>query len=61
MVAEREAKTELHVPSAYSLNLYTAGLQGGLLGWARFPWQLAGDPIMDGVVILWVIVSGRGI
>lgn len=56
--AEREAKTQLHVPSAYSLNLYTAGLQGGLLGWARFPWQLAGDPIMDGVVILWSSFPG---
>jgi hypothetical protein len=51
--AEREAKEELRVPPEYNLNLYTAGLQDGLLGWARFPYMLAGDPILDGVVILW--------
>jgi hypothetical protein len=50
--AERESKTELHVPPEFSLNLYTAGLQDGLLGWATFPSWLQGDRVMDGVVIL---------
>jgi hypothetical protein len=49
---EREAKTALHVPPEYNLNFYTAELQAGTLGWARFPWRLAGDRIMDGAVIL---------
>jgi len=56
--AEREAKTALHIPAEHSLNLYTAALQNGLLGWAHFPWELAGDPIMDGLVILWSTFPG---
>lgn len=56
--AEREAKTELHIPPEHNLNLYTAGLQNGLLGWATFPWDLAGDRIMDGLVILWSSFPG---
>jgi hypothetical protein len=50
--SEREAKTELHVAPEYNLNFYTGGLQPGLLGWATFPFDLAGDRMMDGVVIL---------
>lgn len=56
--AEREAKMTLHVPPEYNLNFYTAGLQSGLLGWATFPWDLAGDRIMDGVVILYSSLPG---
>jgi len=56
--AEREAKTALHVPAEHSLNLYTAALQNGLLGWAHFPWELAGDPVLDGLVILWSTFPG---
>jgi hypothetical protein len=56
--AEREAKTQLHVPPEHNLNLYTAGLQNGLLGWATFPYDLAGDRINDGVVILWESFPG---
>jgi hypothetical protein len=51
--AERQAKTQLHVPPQYSLNFYTAGLQPLDLGWATFPLELEGDPDMDGVVILY--------
>ncbi len=50
--AEREAKTALHGSPERHLNFYTAGLTGGLLGWATYPWQLAGDRVMDGVVML---------
>jgi len=50
--AEREAKTALHGSPERHLNFYTAGLTGGLLGWATFPWDLAGDRVMDGVVML---------
>lgn len=50
--SEREAKTTLAVDPTKNLNFYTGGLQDGLLGWATFPFDLAGDTIMDGVVIL---------
>ena len=50
--AERQAKTALHVDPETNLNFYTGALQGGLLGWATFPFDLAGDPDMDGVVML---------
>jgi len=50
--AERAAKTDLHVDAEHNLNFYTAELQDGLLGWATFPFDLAGDPAMDGVVLL---------
>ncbi|MEB2776779.1 zinc metalloprotease [Algoriphagus sp. D3-2-R+10] len=50
--AERQAKTELGEDTRKYLNFYTAGLQAGLLGWATFPFDLAGDPVLDGVVVL---------
>ena len=56
--AERQAKTALHVPPQYSLNIYTAQLQNGLLGWATFPWDLEGDPDMDGCVMLYSTFPG---
>ena len=49
---EREAKTALQVDPEHNLNFYTAELQGGLLGWATFPFDFLGDPAMDGVVLL---------
>jgi hypothetical protein len=50
----REAKEQLVADPARNLNLYIALPKptGRLLGWARFPWQLAGNPKLDGVVIL---------
>lgn len=50
--AEREAKSNLLSDSSKYLNFYTGGLVAGLLGWATFPFDLAGDPKIDGVVVL---------
>ena len=44
--------------SRYVLNFYTANPSGGLLGWATFPWNRAGAPRMDGVVVLHSSVNG---
>lgn len=44
--------------SRYVLNFYTANPGGGLLGWATFPWDRAGAPKMDGVVILHSSING---
>ena len=52
--AERQAKTALQVAPETNLNFYTAGfpVNSGLLGWATFPDELAGDRVRDGVVLL---------
>jgi hypothetical protein len=42
----------------YVLNFYTAAPAGGLLGWATFPWDLAANARMDGVVVLHSSVNG---
>ena len=53
---ELDAKTTLSVNPAQNLNLYTAEptdpVLGGLLGFSTFPWDLAGNPKVNGVVIL---------
>jgi hypothetical protein len=48
---ERAAKTELGEDPRKTLNFYTGCLARGLLGWASFPWYLAGDPARDGIVV----------
>ena len=49
--AESQAKSALVKNPTTSLNFYTCSPGQNLLGWATFPWNLAGNPTMDGVVI----------
>ncbi|KGN34818.1 metalloprotease [Knoellia sinensis KCTC 19936] len=48
--AERSMKTALRTGTKADLNVYSANLAGGLLGWATFPKKRIDS--MDGVVIL---------
>lgn len=48
--AEKQMKYALHQGTRDDLNIYVAGIGGGLLGWATFP--NGSDPLMDGVVLL---------
>lgn len=56
--AERDAKAALNIDPFTHLNVYTADLSGGLLGWATFPSSLNGDPDDDGVVLLYSSLPG---
>lgn len=51
--AERQCKEQHQaIEPTMGLNFYTARPAGSILGWATFPQDMAGDPKMDGVVML---------
>ena len=56
--AEREMKSALRVGGPETLNFYVTNAGGVYLGWATFPFSYAGDPVMDGVVVLYDSLPG---
>jgi hypothetical protein len=58
--SESAMKSFLHRGGSNALNIYSTdtGAQGGLLGWATYPWDYASAPTMDGVVIYYASLPG---
>ena len=55
---ETAMKTALRKGTKADLNIYSANLSKGLLGWSTFPWGYAAGPIADGVVVLHTTLPG---
>ena len=55
---ERAMKAALRVGDARTLNFYVNNAGGVYLGWATFPFWYAGDPLQDGVVVLYSSLPG---
>lgn len=60
--AERDAKALLRKGGAGTLNIYSANPGGGVtMGWSSYPWNYAGNPALDGVVLdVNTILVGEG-
>lgn len=55
---ETQMKNALRQGSADDLNIYSCNPSGGILGYATFPSSYAGNPMRDGVVLLYSSVPG---
>jgi hypothetical protein len=55
---DTQMKRALHQGGSNALNLYVNNMGQGLLGWATFPFDYAGHPKLDGVVVLFSSFPG---